>query len=226
MSTPVRPTRDRAGRVYKPAIGSRLRPLLWIILVGFALLAANGVLPLQRDRADLVPGDHPADVLLHAHGCPSSGPRTLSRRPVPGLRLRAPGDLVEATEQGRPSASAWSSWLSGLVILVSGLVLVRLGGFEVRDPRVRNVGYWLHVVAPLAAVGASTSSTGWPGRESAGNGPAGSSVAVVGFVVVMGLLHFQDPRSFGVKGPKEGKQYFYPVRGRHGQRQVHPGARR
>ena len=35
-------------------------------------------------------------------------------------------------------------------------------------------------------------------------------VAVVGFVVVMGLLHFQDPRSFGVKGPKEGKQYFYP----------------
>ena len=26
----------------------------------------------------------------------------------------------------------------------------------------------------------------------------------------MGLLHFQDPRSFGVKGPKEGKQYFYP----------------
>ena len=48
-------------------------------------------------------------------------------------------------------------------------------------------------------------------------------VAVVGFVVLMGLLHSQDPRSFGVKGPKEGKQYFYPVRGRHGQRQVHPG---
>ncbi len=36
-------------------------------------------------------------------------------------------------------------------------------------------------------------------------------MAVAGFVVVMGLLHFQDPRSFGVKGPKEGKQYFYPV---------------
>ena len=34
--------RDRAGRVYKPAIGPRLRPLLWVILIGFALLAANG----------------------------------------------------------------------------------------------------------------------------------------------------------------------------------------
>ena len=31
-----------------------------------------------------------------------------------------------------------------------------------------------------------------------------------GFVVLMGLLHSQDPRSFGVKGPKEGKKYFYP----------------
>src|SRR5271166_2713480 len=42
MSTPVLPARDRAGRVYKPAIGSRLRPLLWIILIGFAALGANG----------------------------------------------------------------------------------------------------------------------------------------------------------------------------------------
>ncbi len=42
MSTAVLPARDRAGRVYKPAIGSRLRPLLWVILIGFALLAANG----------------------------------------------------------------------------------------------------------------------------------------------------------------------------------------
>lgn len=42
MSAPVLLARDRAGRVYKPAIASRLRPLLWIILIGFALLAANG----------------------------------------------------------------------------------------------------------------------------------------------------------------------------------------
>ena len=26
----------------------------------------------------------------------------------------------------------------------------------------------------------------------------------------MGVLHSQDPRSFGVKGPREGKQYFFP----------------
>ena len=26
----------------------------------------------------------------------------------------------------------------------------------------------------------------------------------------MALLHALDPRSFGVRGPKQGKQYFYP----------------
>ena len=38
------------------------------------------------------------------------------------------------------------------MILVSGLVLVRIGGFEVRDPRVRDAGYWLHVLTPLLAI--------------------------------------------------------------------------
>src|SRR3954466_5149553 len=43
MSTTQRPMTDRRGRVYTPAVGPRLRPLLWIILGGFALLGANGV---------------------------------------------------------------------------------------------------------------------------------------------------------------------------------------
>ena len=38
-----RPLQDRRGRVYTPAVGPRLRPLLWVILGGFALLGANGV---------------------------------------------------------------------------------------------------------------------------------------------------------------------------------------
>src|SRR6516225_2081428 len=42
MTPPATTMRDRRGRVYKPAIGPRLRPLLWVILIGFALLAANG----------------------------------------------------------------------------------------------------------------------------------------------------------------------------------------
>ncbi len=36
----------------------------------------------------------------------------------------------------------------------------------------------------------------------------GAAVAV--FVGVMGLLHFQEPRGFGVKGPSEVAKYFFP----------------
>src|SRR3954470_23227902 len=43
MTTSARSMQDRRGRAYTPAVGPRLRPLLWIILGSFALLAANGV---------------------------------------------------------------------------------------------------------------------------------------------------------------------------------------
>ena len=44
MSTTDRSAiKDRRGRVYTPAVGSRLRPWLWVVLIGFALLSANGV---------------------------------------------------------------------------------------------------------------------------------------------------------------------------------------
>ena len=52
----------------------------------------------------------------------------------------------------RPCATVWRSWRARSGHPGLGIVLVRIGGFEVRDPRVRNVGYWLHVVAPLVAV--------------------------------------------------------------------------
>src|SRR5271156_4953398 len=42
MSVQVSPMRDRTGRVYPPAVGARLRPFLWMILIGFACLGANG----------------------------------------------------------------------------------------------------------------------------------------------------------------------------------------
>ena len=71
------------------------------------------------------------------------------------------------------------------------------------------MGYWLHVLTPLAAVALYVKHR-LAGPRIRWEWARRLSVAVAGFVVLMGLLHFQDPRSFGVKGPKEGKQYFYP----------------
>ncbi|MEJ2576963.1 MAG: multiheme c-type cytochrome [Gammaproteobacteria bacterium] len=41
---------------------------------------------------------------------------------------------------------------TGIVVLVSGIVLTRFGFFEVNDPTVRGTAYWLHVAAPFVAV--------------------------------------------------------------------------
>ena len=130
-----------------------------------------------------------------------------------------------ATSWKRPNKTAIRFGLAllvvALVILVSGLVLVRLGGFEVRDPRAREVGYWLHVLTPLAAVALYVKHR-LAGPRIRWEWARRFSVAVAGFVVLMGLLHFQDPRSFGVTGPKEGQAVLLSVGSRHGQRQVHP----
>ena len=151
MSTPVVSTRDRAGRVYKPAIGSRLRPLLWIILIGFALLAANGFYLSSVTALTWYLGTtqqtffYMIMVALHL---------------FLGLFLVIPflifGFAHLATSWKRPNKAAIRYGLilltAGLVTVASGFVLVRIGGFEVRDTRIRNIGYWFHVVAPLAAV--------------------------------------------------------------------------
>nr|VFJ68791.1 MAG: Tetratricopeptide repeat-containing protein [Candidatus Kentron sp. FW] len=39
-----------------------------------------------------------------------------------------------------------------MVLLASGVALTRLGFFELKDPRVREGVYWIHVIAPLVAI--------------------------------------------------------------------------
>ena len=57
MSTSARPLRDRRGRVYTPAVGPKLRPLLWIILVAVLWLHRPSralVGPAVRMAPDLI----------------------------------------------------------------------------------------------------------------------------------------------------------------------------
>ena len=208
MTVQVNPMRDRRGRVYTPAVGPRLRPLLWIILISFALLGANGFYLASVTLVTWYLGTtqqtffYMLMIALHL---------------LLGFLLIVPflafGFAHLATSWKRPNRGAVRYGLAlltvALILLISGVVLVRIGAFEVRDPRVRGVGYWLHVLSPLVAIGlyvkhrlaGPTIRWHWARRFG---------VAVVGFVVLMGLLHREDPRSFGVKGPKEGKTYFYP----------------
>jgi tetratricopeptide (TPR) repeat protein len=200
--------RDRLGRVYTPAVGPRLRPFLWIILIGFAALFANGVYLSSVTAltwALKTTQQTPFYMLMVAFHL------------LLGFLLIVPfvifGLSHLATSWRRPNKAAVRFGLAllatAVVMLISGLVLVRLGGFEIRDPRIREAGYWLHVLTPLLAVGLYVKHR-LAGPRIRWQWARRLSVAVAGFVVLMGLLHFQDPRSYGVKGPKEGKQYFHP----------------
>ena len=96
-----------------------------------------------------------------------------------------------------------------LLILVSGLLLMRVGSLAIVNPTTRNVVYWLHLLAPLAAIWLY-----WLHRLV---GPrikwhVGRRVAMaIGcFVALMVGFQASDPRISGDDAPIEGDKYFQP----------------
>jgi tetratricopeptide (TPR) repeat protein len=199
---------DRRGRVYSPAIGPGLRPLLWAVLLGFAILGANGVYLASVSAMSWLLGVSQETFFYYL---------MFILHLVLGFALLVPflvfGSTHLATSWKRPNRTAVRLGIAllivSLVLLVSGLVLVRIGVFEVRDPVVRRIGYWLHVLTPLLAIGLyirhrlAGPRIRWEWARAWVGG-------VVAFVVVMGLLHKTDPRLLTLRGPREGKRYFFP----------------
>ncbi|MCL4177778.1 MAG: hypothetical protein KJ072_08525 [Verrucomicrobia bacterium] len=114
---------------------------------------------------------------------------------------------------GRPNRRAvragYALLAISVVLVVSGIALVRLEGFELRDPRLRSVAYWAHVLTPVLAV--------WlyllhrlAGPRIKWRGGLVGAAAVAVIVGAMVLMHTQDPRRWNVAGPKEGARYFEP----------------
>ena len=99
-----------------------------------------------------------------------------------------------------------------LVLLSSGIVLMRFEGLEVlqvKNPTARSASYWAHVITPLLCI--------WLYILHRLAGPrirwkVGITwVSAVGAAVVgMIALHRHDPRVWNVRGPKEGEKYFHP----------------
>jgi len=209
MSTTERPAaRDRRGRVYTPAVGPGLRPWLWMTLVGFALLGANGFYLASVSAMTWVTGVlqqtpfYQAMVILHL---------------ALGLAVIVPfllfGLVHLATSWKRPNRAAIRYGLILLAasfgILATGLLLFRVEGvIDVRDPRVRRVGYWLHVGLPVAAIALyikhrlAGPRIRWQWARRIGG-------AVAAFVAIMAVLHAQEPLKSG-RGPREGSKYFFP----------------
>src|ERR1700722_12644796 len=153
MSSSVRPATDRRGRKYTPAVGPKLRILLWTLLGGFAFLGANGAYLGS------------VTAVTWATGVTQ---QTFFYMLMVGLHLLL-GFLIVVpfivfgfahlvTSWKRPNKAAIrygvALLICSLIVLASGVVLVRgFGIYEVRDPRARSLSYWLHLLTPLAAIG-------------------------------------------------------------------------
>ena len=207
-SSAPRPTRDRRGFVYTPAVGAGLRPVLWGVLVGFAVLGATGIYMASVTMLTWLRGA-PQDSYFYM--------LMVALHIALGFVILVPfiifgfGHLVTSWKRPNKAAIRYGLMLlaMSIILLVSGFVLVRIGGFEVRDPTAREIGYWLHLVTPILAIGLyirhrlAGPRIRWQYARLWGVG-----VAVV--VVMMGLMHAHDPRVAGKRGPREGAKYFFP----------------
>lgn len=96
-----------------------------------------------------------------------------------------------------------------IVVLVSGLLLTRVGNFDLKEPTTRSLIYWLHVVCPLVAIWLY-----WLHRLAGPRIKWKIGVSYLGFVAaIVGLMvwgQFQDPRNWYAVGPESGAEYFEP----------------
>src|SRR5262245_5688293 len=193
---------------YVRAVGPRLRILLYCIFALVAMLGANSFYLLSIRWLEKLSGqayqNYFFQYMFLAH-------LTL------GLLLLVPfivfGICHIKNAYSRPNRRAVRVGLLlfavSVILLISGIALMRLGIFEIKNPNVRSAAYWAHVITPVLAVWLYILHrlAGPRIKWRVGLGWAGA-VGVI--VVAMVFLHAQDPRKWNVVGPKEGEKYFFP----------------
>lgn len=193
---------------YVPAVGPRLKKLLLLVFSLLALLGANSLYLVAITFLEWLNGltyqnyFYQCMFLLHL---------------ALGLLFLVPfvsfGIIHLVTARNRRNRRAvrvgYVLFTTSLIVLASGLALMRIGSFDLKLPAARSTVYWMHVIAPLAA--------GWLYWLHRLAGPRikwryGLAYGGVVGVVVAGMvgLHSQDPRKWNQVGPKEGEKYFEP----------------
>ncbi|CAN5214505.1 multiheme c-type cytochrome [soil metagenome] len=194
---------------YVPAVGPKLRKLLFIVFGLFALLAINSVYLAGMTVVETLSGETYQDYFYQF---------MFLGHLVFGLLVIVPlvayGAIHISNAHARPNRRAvkagYALFTTSLILLASGLVLTRgIPIIEVRTPAGREAAYWIHVLTPLFVV--------WlfvlhrlAGKRI--NWRAGAAVAAVASVAAAAAILFQaqDPRRWNERGPDSGAQYFFP----------------
>lgn len=214
------------GKKYVRAVGPRLRILLYVVFALVAVLGANSVFLAAVTGLEWSSRRWGDGITYQNHFYLSMFMLHLAL----GLLLIVPflvfGTVHMLASWNRRNRRAvrigYFLFGVGIVVLVSGILLVRIEGlFDLKQPAARSLVYWCHVIAPLAAIWLY-----WLHRLA---GPRikwrvglayGAAVAVI--VLLMVFVQAQDPRQWYAVGPKEGAQYFEPSLARTGTGQFIP----
>jgi tetratricopeptide (TPR) repeat protein len=198
------------GRMYEPAIGPRLKILLFIVFAATAILGVTGIYLLS------------IDVLERLSQRTYTNQFTLQMFVIHilvGLAFIAPflvfgcTHLLTARKRNNRLAVKLgiALFISGILVVVTGLALIQLSGFPQLPTGsiARWVVYILHAALPVAAVVLYVLHRR-AGPDIRWKYAYGWGAGVVVFVASMIVLHMQDPRAWFAVGPREGEKYFHP----------------
>src|SRR5947199_5367802 len=203
------------GRRYVRAVGPRLRILLYFIFGLVALLGANSAylasitfLEWFNRAAGVTFQNYFYQYMFLAH-------LALGFLLVLPFVVFGIGHIKNAHDRPNRRAVKVGYLLFGtsLVVLVTGLLLTRIDIFQfknvgLRNPQLRSVAYWAHVISPVLAVWLYILHRLAGPRIKWRAGVQGS--AAVGVIVLgMVFLHSKHPRKHPI-GSAEGEKYFEP----------------
>ena len=138
-------------KVPKRPVSPRLRKVLYVVLTLFGVLSANGLYLTSVTWLQYFTGrifeTHFYQLMFLAHL---------------GLGLLLIGPVVvfgfvhmwrSKNRRNRRAVKIGYALLAiALIILISGVLLTRIGSFAIVNPTTRSIFYWLHLIAPVAAV--------------------------------------------------------------------------
>ncbi len=208
MSESDQSTPSAGRRRYVRAIGPGLRWLLRVVLILAAVLGANSVYLLSITVLEKAKGLSYQNYFYQYMFLGHLGLGLLFVVPFLIFCVIHMRNTLTRTNR-RAVRVGYALFFVSLVLLISGVALMRVEGFELKEPNARALAYWLHILTPILVVWLyllhrlAGPKIHWKVGLSWGGAVAG----VVGLLVVM---HAHDPRKAGAVRPKEGEKYFHP----------------
>ncbi|HBE68089.1 MAG TPA: hypothetical protein DDW52_08060 [Planctomycetaceae bacterium] len=190
------------------AVSPRMRIVLVVVLALFSLLLANGIYLAAVTWLQKATGEVYENLFYQFMFLAHLALGVLLVAPV--VVFGVVHMLAARKRRNRRAVKiGYALFAIAVVVLVSGILLTRQFGFDLKHPVARNAVYWAHIVGPLLAIWLY-----WLHRLV---GPrikwyVGRRIAIAtGLVVgVMLVAQTQDPRAWNQQAPKEGAQYFEP----------------